>query len=241
MAPWSCDRCGRPRWREPAGWEGLCPRGQHDPRPRARRVPGVSTVSAAPASLAAVSRTRGAEGRGRAEGTGQAQCSWNWPECTGSGSGHPRGRRVQGQGAGGRKPAKARTCLPWKDSPFCTEEAERLLSHLWSSWLVVMAGRLCPGGRRHRPHWGIRAEKASSPRAPLRPVFSLQRGPASSDFSPRAGFPWLWLWGCLVGGALLSGQDREGRARPLGLELVPTPTCPRGGPQALFHPRSRDT
>lgn len=70
---------------------------------------------------------RGVAGR---KAQAHAEFSWNWPECTGNGSGHPCGRRVQRQGAGVRKLAKARTCLPWRDPIFCTEEAECLLSRM---------------------------------------------------------------------------------------------------------------
>lgn len=200
------------------GGRALCPRGQHDPRPRARRVPGVSTVSVAPASLAAFSRTRGAEGRGRAEGTGQAECSWNWPECTGSGSGHPCGRRVRGQGAGGRKPAKARTCLPWKDSLFCTEEAERLLSHLWSSWLVVTAGRVCPGGRGGTGRTGESESRESyQPKgtpAALSSPYSVAPPPLTSApgrASPGCGFGGVWwVVPCLVVKTVRAGPDHLG-------------------------------
>lgn len=48
---------------------------------------------------------------------------------------------------------------------------------------------------------------------------------------PKGAFPVLWLWGSLVGGAWLSGWDREDWTRPRGLELgPPLTTRPLGGP-----------
>lgn len=65
----------------------------------------------------------------------------------------------------------------------------------FESHVVVMAGNhgwgTAPWGwRRHQPQWGIREQRVLPAQGhPRSPVFSLQRGPASSHVSPRAGFP----------------------------------------------------
>lgn len=126
-----------------------------------------------------------------------------------------------------------------------------VLSALGSGCLLSHPGSHgCSHGWRTVP-WGWRRHRLAGERLPRRRAGTrgtepVAPGDPSSCLHPTAwlgllgcrplrGLSRPWLCGSLTGGALRGGQDREDWSRPPGSELrPPLPTCPRGGPQALF-------